>query len=85
MGIKEYNYYDEHWIMYRIVEPLNCIPETNITIYIDYTGIGTPGWLSGWASASGSGHDARVLGSSPTSDSSMEPASPSACLYVFHK
>ena len=26
---------------------------------------GAPGWLSGWASAFGSGHDPRVLGSSP--------------------
>ena len=27
---------------------------------------GMPGWLSGWASAFGSGHDPRGLGSSPT-------------------
>ena len=27
---------------------------------------GAPGWLSGWASAFGSGHDPGVLGSSPT-------------------
>ena len=43
-------------------------------------GLGTPGWLSGWASAFGSGHDPRVLGSSPTLGSCMEPACPSACV-----
>ena len=50
---------------------------------------GAPGWLSGWASAFGSGHDLRVPGSSPASGSLQEPASPSACvsasLYVSHE
>ena len=31
--------------------------------------IGAPGWLSGWVSAFGSGHDPRVPGLSPTSGS----------------
>ena len=31
--------HDEHWLMYRIVEPLYCIPETNRTLYVKYTGI----------------------------------------------
>ena len=35
---------------------------------------GTPGWLSGWASAFGSGHDPG-LGLSPTSGSLREAAS----------
>ena len=37
---------------------------------------GIPGWLSGWASAFGSGRDPRVLGSSPASGSCRESASP---------
>ena len=40
--------------------------------------IGTPRWLRGWASASGSGHHPRVLGSEPHQASCEEPASPSA-------
>ena len=35
--------------------------------YLEYTIVGMPGWLSGWVSAYGSGHDPRVLGFSPTS------------------
>ena len=39
-----------------------------------------PEWLSGWASAFSSGCDPGVLGSSPTSGSPQEPASPPACV-----
>ena len=38
MEIKEYTY-DEHWVMYRIVESLYCTPETNITLDINYISI----------------------------------------------
>ena len=38
-GDKEYIYCDEHWIVYRTVETLHCTPETNITLYVNYTGI----------------------------------------------
>ena len=38
MRIKEY-IYDEHYVMYRIVESLNCTPETCITLYVSYTAI----------------------------------------------
>ena len=38
---------------------------------------GAPGWLSGWASTFGSGHDPGVLGSSPTSGSMQ-----GACFYL---
>ena len=27
------------WVMYRIVESLYCTPETNITLYVNYTEI----------------------------------------------
>ena len=37
--VKEYAYYDEHWIMYTIVESLYCTPETNIALYVNYAGI----------------------------------------------
>lgn len=30
----QYTYLDEHWDMYRIVESLNCIPKTNIMLYL---------------------------------------------------
>ena len=40
----------------------------------------TPGWLSGWVSAFGSGHDPGVLGSSPNQAPCMEPASHSVSL-----
>ena len=39
MGVKEYTYRDEHWVMYGIVESLHCTPETNVTLYVNYTGI----------------------------------------------
>ena len=39
MEINEYTYHDEHWEMYRIVESLYCTPETNITLYVNCTGI----------------------------------------------
>ena len=39
MRIKEYTYHDEHWVMYRIVESLCCSPGTNITLYVNSTGI----------------------------------------------
>ena len=42
---------------------------------------GTPGWLSGWASAFGSGHDPRFRDQIPHWAPCKEPASPSAmCL-----
>ena len=41
---------------------------------------GIPGWLSGWASAFGSGCDPTVPGLSPISAPCLEPASPSACV-----
>ena len=31
--------YEEPWILYRIVELLYCIFETNTTLYVNYTGI----------------------------------------------
>ena len=31
--------YDEHWVMYTVVETLYCPPETNITVYVNCTGI----------------------------------------------
>ena len=37
--IKKYTYHDEHRVMYRIVESLYYTPETNITLYVNYTGI----------------------------------------------
>ena len=39
MEIKEYNCHDDHWVMYGIVESLYCTPETNITLFINYTGV----------------------------------------------
>lgn len=30
---------DEHWEMYGITESLHCTPETNVALYVDYTGI----------------------------------------------
>ena len=33
----DYTYPGKHSIMYRIIESLCCIPETNITLYINYT------------------------------------------------
>ena len=43
MGMGEiwvkYSYHDEHWVKYEIVESLYCTPETNITVYVNYTGI----------------------------------------------
>ena len=32
-------YCDEHGVMYRIFESLYCIPEANITLNVNYTGI----------------------------------------------
>ena len=34
MGIKE-GTCDEHWVMYGHVESLNCMPEINITQYVN--------------------------------------------------
>ena len=42
--------------------------------------IGTPGWLSGWASAFGSGHDLRIWDRVPHWAPRGDPASPSACV-----
>ena len=27
---------DEHWVLYVSDESLNCTPETNITLYVNY-------------------------------------------------
>ena len=35
MGIKECTC-DEHWVMFGIVESLYRVPETNITLYLNY-------------------------------------------------
>ena len=37
-GIKEYTYFDEHWVIHGIVASLSCTPETNISLYVNYTG-----------------------------------------------
>ena len=37
-GFEEYTC-DEHWVMYGIVESLYCTAQTNITVYVNYTGI----------------------------------------------
>ena len=39
MGIKECTCCDEHQVLYGSVELLYCTPETNITLYVNYTGI----------------------------------------------
>jgi len=39
IGIKEGTCRDKHWEMYGNVELLYCTPETNITLYVNYTGI----------------------------------------------
>ena len=39
-GIKECTC-DKHWVMYGSVESLYYTPETNITLYVNYTGIKT--------------------------------------------
>ena len=36
MGIKEYTCCNEHWVIYRIVESLYCILETNTTLYANW-------------------------------------------------
>ena len=47
---------------------------------------GAPGWLSGWASVFGSGHDLKIPRSSPASGSPQrEPASLSASLTLMNK
>ena len=38
---QEYTYPDENWVMNRIAESLYCMPETNVTLYINYAGIKT--------------------------------------------
>ena len=39
IAMKENTYHDEPRIMYRFVESLYCTSETNITLYVNYTGI----------------------------------------------
>ena len=39
MGDEEYTYYDEPWVMYKIVGSLYCTPEAHITLNVNYTGI----------------------------------------------
>ena len=39
MGMKEGTYHVEHRVMYRVVELLYCTPGSNITLYVNYTGI----------------------------------------------
>ena len=57
-------------------------PQIQDKFYIKNYCFGAPVWLSGWASAFGSGRDPRVLGLSPAWSSlpCMEPVSPSACV-----
>ena len=38
MGIKEDTCRDEHWVVHRISELLYGTPETNLTLYVNYTG-----------------------------------------------
>ena len=38
-GEEGYTYPNEHRVMYRIVESLYCTPETNVTLYVNYTRI----------------------------------------------
>ena len=38
-GEEEDIYHDDHWVMYRTAESLCCAPETNITLYVSYSGI----------------------------------------------
>ena len=47
-----------------------------------FTNIGAPGWLSGWASPFGSGHNSGVWGLSPTSGS-LQGACFSLCLCLY--
>ena len=35
MGIKKCTCYDEHQLMYEIVESLHCTPEANIILYVN--------------------------------------------------
>lgn len=35
MGIKEGTCHDEHGAMYATIKSLSCIPETNITLYVN--------------------------------------------------
>lgn len=45
MGIKDCNFRDERRVMYGSGESLYCTPETNITLYANYTGIKTKKFL----------------------------------------
>lgn len=38
-GDYEYTYLDEHWVLHRIVESGYRTPETNLTLYVNYTRI----------------------------------------------
>ena len=69
---------DNTKIMYKIKIQTKVWPTTCKT-YQDIYGTGTPGGLSSWASAFGSGNDPRVLESSPTSGS-LRGACFSLCL-----
>lgn len=40
MGIKESTCCDEHWVTQGSAESLDCMPETNITLYINHTRLG---------------------------------------------
>ena len=63
-------------VIQRITDSCYCTPETHIALYVNSIGIkinnkkifllGCPSGSVHWASAFGSGHDLRVLGSSPT-------------------
>ena len=33
----DYTFDVEHWVMYRIVESVWCLPETDIKLYVNYT------------------------------------------------
>ena len=38
-GDEDYTYHDEHWVTYRIIVSLYCLPESNLTLYDNCTGI----------------------------------------------
>lgn len=35
----DYIYHGKHWVIYKIVEYIYCIPESNKTLYVNYTSI----------------------------------------------
>ena len=35
----DYTYRGKQWVMYRTAESICCSPETNITLYVNYTSV----------------------------------------------